>query len=151
MHQAYQNCMVVVHYFGKPDLFLTMTMDINCVKITSQLEPGQIPYDRPNLISRLFRDKKKNLIRSIKGDCFFKLLARCRSIEFQKRGAPHMNILIYLLNYNPTPRDINKLICGEIPPVNHPLRAQVLKMHIRGPCDQQNRSLACMKGGVCSK
>ena len=62
MHQAYQNSITIVHYFGKPDLFLTMTMDINCVEITIQLEPGQTPYDQPDLISRLYQDKKKNLI-----------------------------------------------------------------------------------------
>ena len=151
MHQAYQNSMAIVHYFGKPDLFLTMTMDIKCVEITSQLEPGQTPYDRPDLISRVFQEKKKHLIRDIEGGCFFKVLARCHSIEFQKRGAPHMHMLIYFLNYNPTPRDIDKLICAEIPPVNHPLRAHVLKMHIHGPCGQCNPRLACMKGGVCSK
>ena len=43
MHQAYQNSMAIVHYFGKPYLFLMMTVNINCVKIMSQLEPGHTP------------------------------------------------------------------------------------------------------------
>ena len=77
--------------------------------------------------------------------------AQCHSIEFQKHGAPHIYILIYLLNYNLTPRDIDKLICAEIPPFNHPIHAQVLKMNLHGPSGQHNSSLTCMKGYVCSK
>ena len=41
----YQNSMALVRKYGKPDLFITMTMDPHCEEVKSTLKPGQTPYD----------------------------------------------------------------------------------------------------------
>ncbi|XP_044354828.1 uncharacterized protein [Triticum aestivum] len=48
--RRYLNAMALVQKYGKPDIFLTMTCNPNWGEIISELEPGQTPQDRPDLI-----------------------------------------------------------------------------------------------------
>lgn len=52
--QRYLDAMALVKKYGKPDIFLTMTCNLNWDEIISELEPGQTPQDRPDLIVRVF-------------------------------------------------------------------------------------------------
>jgi hypothetical protein len=65
MMQLFQDAIAVVRYYGKPDLFITVTFNPNCPELLAELRPGETPNDRPDLIVRLFRLK---LIRIIKGE-----------------------------------------------------------------------------------
>ena len=77
------------------------------------------------------------------------------TIEFQKRGLPHVHILIWLkkpykcLSAN----DIDSIISAEIPNKNSdPLLYQIVNQFmIHGPCGQLNQNSPCMRGGKCSK
>ena len=61
------------------------------------LLPRQTAYDRPKLVSRIFQMKKKAIIDFIhKHGIFGIALAYVYSIEFQKRGLPHIHMLIFL-------------------------------------------------------
>jgi hypothetical protein len=54
MRELYQDAMAVVRYYGKPDLFITMTCNPNWPEIKDNLFKGQTASDRPDMISRVF-------------------------------------------------------------------------------------------------
>ena len=45
------------------------------------------------------------------GNC----VTRVGVIEFQKRGAPHSHLLIWIKDFQPSPENINNIICTELP------------------------------------
>ncbi|UYV62947.1 hypothetical protein LAZ67_2002586, partial [Cordylochernes scorpioides] len=96
MQQRYQDAMSIVTKYGKPDLFVTMTCNPKWKEITENLEPWQKAEHRPDLVSRIFNLKLKELLKEIKAGLFGKLTAMVHVIEFQKRGLPHAHILIIL-------------------------------------------------------
>ena len=97
MTEAYHDAMSIVRTLGKPEIFVTFTCNEKWPEITSSLKTGQIPSDRPDLLSRVFNIYLKDLIADITGR---HVLGRCVShiyvIEFQKRGKPHAHILLML-------------------------------------------------------
>jgi len=54
MRRRYMDAMALVQEFGRPDVFITMTCSPHWVEIQEQLHPGQLPKDRPDLVTRLF-------------------------------------------------------------------------------------------------
>lgn len=85
--QGYQDSMAMVRNFGKPDYFITFTCNPNWPEITRNLKEGQTPVDRPDLVSRVFKLKLKELIDDIKKkERFGKVLAYTYVVEYQKRG-----------------------------------------------------------------
>ena len=96
MHEKQMDAMAYVRKHGRPDLFVTMTTNPKWDEITSNLLPGQEPLDRPELIARVFDLKLKKLMDFIKGGIFGKTQCWLYSIEFQKRGLPHVHLLVWL-------------------------------------------------------
>jgi hypothetical protein len=82
-------------------------------------------------------------------------LALLYSIEFQKRGLPHVHILLWLdKNGNEiTPEMIDKWISAEIPHTyDDPLGYILISEHMmHGLCGILNENCPCMKKGKCSK
>jgi hypothetical protein len=89
------------------------------------------------------------------GSIFGPVLAILYSIEFQKRGLPHVHILLWLdIEKNEiSPEIIDKWISAEIPdPSLDPLGYILIAEHmVHGPCGEKNFSCPCMKKGKCSK
>ena len=80
--------------------------------ITTELFPGQTAQDRPDIVSKVFNLKLKQLLHDLKeGKVFGKTVAFIYVIEFQKRGLPHAHILLILHSTNKphTPADIDCL------------------------------------------
>lgn len=151
-HRNYKDAMALVQKFGKPDFFITMTLNVNCPEVTKELKPGQTPYDRPDILCRVFQMRRNELIKEIVCDGIFgKCKAHVHVIEFQKRGAPHAHILIWLENFAMTPANIDNVISAEIPPPNDPLHDAVVEMMIHGPCGIFNTKLSCMENGHCKR
>ena len=109
MNQLFQDSMAICRTFHKPDIFLTMTANPNWPEIQDALLREQPPADesapqgrkqtaadRPDIVARVFEQKKKALIQEIKSGLFGKVTAMIHTIEFQKRGLPHMHLLIFL-------------------------------------------------------
>ncbi|KIM40031.1 hypothetical protein M413DRAFT_29163, partial [Hebeloma cylindrosporum] len=95
--QGFQDSMAIARYFRKVDIFLTMTTNPRWAEIERELLPGQTAYDRPDLVTRVFQLKKKAVVDYIyKFGVFGSVAAYVYTIEFQKRGLPHMHILIFL-------------------------------------------------------
>ena len=75
----------LLQHFGRPDLFITMTCNPDWIEIQQELRPGQIPQDRPDLVTRVFRAKLQDLNDQIfKKDIFGIVFAHVFVVEFQK-------------------------------------------------------------------
>ncbi|XP_050897815.1 uncharacterized protein LOC127104687 [Lathyrus oleraceus] len=118
MTQHYEDGMAIVLNGGKPDIFLTMTCNPSWSEITSELLPFQTPQDRPDLLTRIFRSKFEKL----KDDVINKgVLGKVKSYmyvtEFQKRGLPHVHMLLVLESNDKLrdPKDYDSMVRAEIP------------------------------------
>ena len=109
-------------------------------------------------MARVFKLKSEALIDDIcnKG-CLGRVAARVYTIEFQKRGLPHMHMIIFFEPESKlrTPEQVNSLISSEFPdPVTQPeLHAKVLKYMVHTPCGtaHDNPNMPCQVNGRCSK
>ncbi|CAN1310084.1 hypothetical protein LINPERPRIM_LOCUS27942 [Linum perenne] len=99
MKQLFLDDMAICHYFGNPDLFITL--------------------------------------------------------EFQKRGLPHVHILVWLANNAKleTQEQIDQIISAQLPnPTEDPIGyASVTKFMIHGPCGIDNPKSPCMVDDKCKK
>lgn len=77
------------------------------------------------------------------------------TIEFQKRGLPHVHIVLWLPEPDKctTPDQIDEIICAEIPDKEIDLIGYntVSQFMVHGPCGDANPRCACMQKGVCTK
>ena len=151
MSQYYQDAMAMVSAFGKPDLFITITCNPRWREIVENLN-GQTPANRPDITSRVFKQKLDAMLKDINsGQIFGKVKALTYVIEFQKRGLPHAHILI-ILEDSYRIRSIERvdaLVSAELPcPIQHPrLSKLVSEYNVHGPCSVGK----CLENGVCSK
>ena len=113
-------------------------------------------FSRPDLIARVFQVKLEAMMKDLQENCIFgDVLGYMYTIEWQKRGLPHANILIFLTNECKfrTPADVDRVIRAEIPnPTTHPdLWELVTTNMIHGPCgkikkDDKVRHCCTLKG-----
>jgi hypothetical protein len=83
MRCRYMDTMALVRRFGKLDIFLTMTCNLNWDEIKLELYPGQMPQDHADLIIRVFRAKLEELKdRILKKDILEKFRAHVYVVEF---------------------------------------------------------------------
>ncbi|WVZ86230.1 hypothetical protein U9M48_033045, partial [Paspalum notatum var. saurae] len=153
--QNYHDGIAICRVYGAPDLFITFTCNPKWPEITSILE-GQQPNDRPDIIVRVFHMKLQELLDDIRsGTIFGPILAILYSIEFQKRGLPHVHILVWIdkKGNEITTETIDTWITAEIPdPTTDPLGYILVSEHmIHGPCGEKNLNCPCMKKERCSK
>ncbi|CAL0299188.1 unnamed protein product [Lupinus luteus] len=123
---------------GKPDIFLTVTCNPSWSEITSELQDFQTAQDRPDLTTRIFRSKFEQL----RADVIDKgVLGNVKSYmyvtEFQKRGLPHVHMLLILENNDKlcSPEEYDEIVRVEIPHYEEEpqLHHAVLKHMIHGP------------------
>jgi len=168
MHQQYLDSMALFQRFGRPHLFITKTANPQWKDITDALKPGQTAFDRPDIVGRVFKGRKQKLLEELhSGSIFGKCVARTHCIEFQKRGLPHVHILIWLkIDRHFNPSTIDEIICAEIPnpkidnvpdknnpgmfqEVDNPLYKKVTTSMLHGPCGTHNPTRSCMCDGCC--
>ena len=154
MRRRYMDAMALVQKYGKPDYFLTMTCNSNWKEITRELEPGQTPQDRPDVVVRVFRAKLEDLKQQLFHNHILGIVAaQVHVIEFQKRGLPHAHFLLIMQSdYKLTcPEQYDTVISAELPNKDkYPeLREMVVKHMMHGPCGSLNRNNPCMKDGHC--
>lgn len=138
MAQTYQDAMTIVRHFGRPDIFLTYTCNPYWDEIQTALLPHQTYSDRPDIVDRVFHLKGKELIKDlIEKHVLGTPIAYLATVEFQKRGLPHMHILIILRDEDKfnDPRRIDNLISAEIPDreTNPLLYEYVSSFMVHGP------------------
>ena len=108
----------LVREYGKPDLFITMTCNPKWPEIVNELRPGQEPQDRPDIVARVFKDKMDQLMNDlVQGECFGKVVGYLYCVEFQKRGLPHVHILLILANQDRamTAELVDSMVVAELP------------------------------------
>ena len=163
----FQDAMAIVRKYHKPTYFITMTCNPQWKEIINNLDEGQKPQDRPDLVARVFKLKKDQLLKDItKKGIFGNVVGFLWVIEWQKRGLPHMHLLVIISNNDipRTPEQMDEVVVAELPPNpdepgisdeekerRKPLWDTVLGNMIHGPCGAQNPSCPCMQNGVCTK
>ncbi|GFH29866.1 helitron_like_N domain-containing protein [Haematococcus lacustris] len=152
MQQLLQDAMCIVRHKGKPSLFITMTCNPKWSEIKGELLEGQSAADRPDLTTRVFMLKFKELMRDLTDShALGRVTGHVHCIEFQKRGLPHAHILLCMAPEDQLrgPEDYDSVICAEIPdPAADPaLYETVTHCNLHGPC----RADKCLKDGKCDK
>ncbi|KAF8221866.1 hypothetical protein L208DRAFT_1325693, partial [Tricholoma matsutake] len=83
----------------------------------------------PDIVAHVFEQKKNALIMDIKAGVLGKVVAHIHTIEFQKRGHPHMHLLNFL---HPVDKihdayDIHSIVSAQLPdPITQPLLYQTI-------------------------
>jgi hypothetical protein len=138
-----QNSFAIARKYGNASCFITMTANPNWEEIKRGLFPGQTAADRPDLVSRVFELKKAHFLHlitkeGILGTC----LANVHVIEFQKRGLPHMHLLIWLKDEDKpkTPEDVYSIVSASFHDrsTHHQLYELVGELMTHGPCGTNN-------------
>jgi len=156
MHQLFQDAMAIVRTFGKPDLFITFTCNPKWPEIVENLDHGQTANDRPDLCVRFFKMKLDALLDDLIAKEFLgTVVGYTWVVEFQKRGLPHVHILLILADKDKprTAAEIDAIVSAEVPDIGvHPLAHEtVLRTMVHGPCGPEYPNAPCMKDGKCSK
>ena len=166
MDGKFQDGMAICAEYGKPDLFLTFTCNTSWPEIQRELKPGEKAQNQPVLVARVFYLYVKQLMKDILvGQIFGKIDAYLWVIEFQKRGLPHLHLLIILANHDRliTADFVDSLISAEIPPdpaecedqnekkARQDLQDIVLSNMVHGPCGKDYPFKPCMENNECTK
>ena len=151
MTQCFQDSMAIVGAYGKPTFFITVTCNPNWPEIRQNLFPGQSADDRPDLIARVFHAKLQAILHDIKKKHVFgRHMARCWTIEYQKRGLPHCHILLWVeagQRFH-EPEFIDQIVRAELPDPeldrDGSLTAAVKRHMVHQPCGSLNPGAVCM-------
>ncbi|QRW08791.1 ATP-dependent DNA helicase PIF1 [Ceratobasidium sp. AG-Ba] len=147
MAESYQDAMAITRYLGPPQFFVTMTANPNWPEITNALFPGQQPSDRPDIAVRVFELKRRALLDDIsKKHVLGRCVAHVHTIEFQKRGLPHMHLLVWVerASHIISPEDVDEVISAELPdPMDQLLYNTVTSTMLHGPCGPDFPDSAC--------
>ncbi|XP_058208347.1 uncharacterized protein LOC131321380 [Rhododendron vialii] len=157
MFEIFQDSMAITRYNHHPDIFLTMTANPKWPKITSALLPHQTAVDHPDLVARVFELKRKALMKEVEKDKVFgQKIAHVYTIEFQKRGLPHMHVLFFLKGGDKirTCAQVDQLVCAEFSNSEDDLELfETVKSCMgHGPsCSARNPHASCMENGKYTK
>ena len=115
--KLYQDSIAIVSRLGKPSLFITFNANPKSEEIERELLPQQTAADRPDLVARVFNLKVRDLLNQIRhNEVFGPWLGWVWTIEYQKRGLPHLHLLVFLKTDHKflTAADIDCFISAEI-------------------------------------
>ena len=121
--QSFHDAMAVVRDRGRPSLFITFTCNPNWPEIKKSLPAGVNPPDRPDVTSRIFYQKYRELLVDLtEKHVLGPTSAYLSVIEFQKRGLPHAHILLIFNSYGRvrTPAEVDRIVSAELPELPPP-------------------------------
>ncbi|KAH1137286.1 hypothetical protein GYH30_027321, partial [Glycine max] len=140
MDQLYFDGMAICSHVGFPNLFITLTCNPNWPEIHRLLNPLNLKAaDRPDIISRVFKLKYEQMLMDLtKNHMLGKVIAYMYTIEFQKRGLPHVHLLLFLHldNKYPSSDEIDQIISAEIPSQQDDLELYSLVKKPYGKCSR---------------
>ncbi|PIA58777.1 hypothetical protein AQUCO_00500604v1 [Aquilegia coerulea] len=149
MYEIYQDSMAITRHNRHPDIFLTATANPNWPEIRNELKPHQTATDRPDLVARVFELKRQAIMKIItEGSHFGKVAGYVYTIEFQKRGLPHMHVLIFLQGIDKirTPAQVDRFLSATFadPLANAALFSTISRCMVHGPCGSRNPDVSCI-------
>lgn len=154
MAKLFQDCMAIVRKLGKPHFFITMTCNPKWLEILRELLEGQTASDDPVIVARVFNLKVQEFIKAT-SNALGKRVGYMYTIEFQKRGLPHIHMLLWVSpdDCPTTVQQYDDCVSAEIPDAETQpeLHELVTKHMIHGPCGVHNPNAPCMVNGRCSK
>ena len=111
--------LVIVRKHGKPNLFVTMTCNPNHPQILAALPRGATTASCPYIVLRVFHQQVHQLVHALlekKIPGWEGIKGLIKVIEFQKRGLPHVHILVILDRANTmTAEEVGRYKTAEIP------------------------------------
>lgn len=114
MHERTQDAMTYVRQIG-PARSIYNTCNPKWPEIVELLKDGQKSHDRHDTVARVFHIKVKHIMKLLTKGCIFGTTScHMYSVEWQKRGLPHVHILLWL-EEKIRPESIDKVISAEIP------------------------------------
>jgi hypothetical protein len=139
--------LAVAAAFGPPTFFCTMTCNGQWPAIQSQLRRGQDYSDLPVVVARVFKRAVTILEQSF-NTMFLnpgRPLYIIHSVEFQKRGLPHVHILVKYNHECTHPDDIDSVVSAEIP--ENAEDQELVRSHMihRHPPDDRPPSKYCQR------
>ncbi|CAN1185183.1 ATP-dependent DNA helicase PIF1 [Linum perenne] len=147
MKQLFLDGMAICHYFGNPDLFITFTSNAQWPEIRNAFieDVGPCGEDKPSVVPLLYFTSYSH----------WTLWLGMHTVEFQKRGLPHVHILVWLAKEAviDTTTQIDTFISAELPdlmidPVGY---AAATKFMLHGPCRIDSPKSPCMLDDRCKK
>ena len=153
MAEKLQDTTCYVKEYGTPDIFATMTCDPKNPGISKFQHDGQQSSHVHDVTARWFNQQVATLMDALnKGDIFGEVQAYLYTVEWQKRGLPHIHLVVWLKE-KLQPSDTDSVISAEIPdPATDPeLYAIITSKMIHGPCGAKKPDAPCMVKGKCSK
>jgi hypothetical protein len=153
MSQLYQDTMAICRVHEAPSLFITMTANPNWPEVREVIPEGANAADHPAEMVRIAYLKIKCLLfELVEMRRLGRVIAYVSTIEFQKRGLPHIHLMLTLdkANHPDTPEKIDLLVLAEIPnPIEEPeLHTIITGNHFHGPCPGRPcwNGLGCKQG-----
>lgn len=154
MHQNFLDAMAIMNRAGKPEYFITFTCNPNDNDIQKCLLQDQTASDRPDIVARVFYLKVKKLLEEIIDGNLFGLVTGYTWVwEVQKRGLPHIHLLLSIANKDKKRSidEIDKIISAEFPLDDEPeLFSLVSKFMVHGPCNENSPCFNKLKN-KCNK
>ena len=156
MQRKLQDALALLRIFKGSDLFITFTANPAWREIQEALLPGQKACDRPDIVARVFHLKVLALLDDImKRHVFGEAVAHVYTLEYQKRGLPHIHLIVFL---HPdarlsTPERVDALISTEFPDESEqPELLELVKTHmVHGPCGPSNYSPCLDDKNECTR
>ncbi|XP_076041833.1 uncharacterized protein LOC143025715 [Oratosquilla oratoria] len=152
MKARQQDALAFVSSYGSPDFFITFTMNPHWEELKQAVEAVGCDisrmYDRPDFVSRIFKLKVDSLMDDLTiKNVFGRVKAHLLSVEWQKRGLPHVHILLWMERHV-TADFVSRVISAEIPDKNKEPRLYeiVTTNMIHGPCRGFDESQLCCQG-----
>ena len=152
MKKNFEDAMATVRVFGTPSLFITFTASAGAPEVKACLNAqglkGQTAVDRWDLVSAVFNEHVRCMIRELMVDNVFgEAVARFHVLEFQKRGLPHVHLLVWLAEGDAVTdaSSIDSIISAQLPQATA-LRDQVCLTNVH-KCDTHCRDAF----GGCNK
>ncbi|KAL3076492.1 hypothetical protein niasHS_011813 [Heterodera schachtii] len=156
----YADLMTMVRHLGAPTWFVTFTGNPKWPEIDETLRVRQNYAHRPDIVCRIFMDKAAEFIRDVtERGVLGKVAGWCYSVEHQKRGMPHIHMLLILERgvRIDTPQQVDEYVCARIPTLpqssdQSPEAHQQRRLwHYVTSMMLHDCNAACLEGSRCRK
>ncbi|KAL3105716.1 hypothetical protein niasHT_029001 [Heterodera trifolii] len=156
----YADLMTMVRHLGAPTWFVTFTGNPKWPEISEALRGRENYVHRPDIVCRIFMDKATEFIKDVTERCVLgKVAGWCYSVEHQKRGMPHIHMLLILEKGGrlTTPEQVDEYVSARIPKLPQLLdqspeaNQQRRLWHYVTTMMLHDCNAACLEGSRCRK